>query len=183
MYETTLSRLWHVWYTNKNPGTSSTIPSGNYNCDSYNIVYLLMCDKYDPWNYIRETSNKQRFTINNHKRASETTAGVSRCQFISTNPIIRIQMWDVLFSESTSQRRQTDSFVYKRSYSNSKHIRKVSIKIYHLHLRITNFTRADNFELLRLSTTSMFDVKQWVTLFSIHNYRHYTTEKGHRSVG
>ena len=26
------------------PGTSSTIQPGNYNCDSYNIVCLLMCN-------------------------------------------------------------------------------------------------------------------------------------------
>ena len=28
-------------------GTSSTIQPGSYNCDSYNIVYLPMCDKCD----------------------------------------------------------------------------------------------------------------------------------------
>ena len=26
-------------------GTSSTMQPGNYNCDSCNIVYLLICDK------------------------------------------------------------------------------------------------------------------------------------------
>ena len=29
------------------PGKSSTIQPGNYNCDSCNIVYLLMCNKCD----------------------------------------------------------------------------------------------------------------------------------------
>ena len=34
------------------PGTSSTIQPGRNNCDSYNIVYLLTCDKCDSGNYI-----------------------------------------------------------------------------------------------------------------------------------
>ena len=48
------------------PGTSSTIQPGNYNCDSCNIVYLLMCDS---GNYIGETSIKRRFRFNNHKKS------------------------------------------------------------------------------------------------------------------
>ena len=51
------------------PGTSSTILPGNYNCDSCNIVYLLMCEKCDMGNYIGETSNKLRFRLNNHKES------------------------------------------------------------------------------------------------------------------
>ena len=51
------------------PGRSSTIQPGNHNCDSYNIVYLLMCDKCDSENYIRETSNKLRLRLNNHKKS------------------------------------------------------------------------------------------------------------------
>ena len=51
------------------PGTSSTIKSGNYNCDSCNIVYLLMCDKCDSGNYIGQTSNKLRFRLNNHEKS------------------------------------------------------------------------------------------------------------------
>ena len=47
------------------PGTSSTIQPGNYNCDSFSIVYLL-CDKCDSENYIAETSNKLQFRLNNH---------------------------------------------------------------------------------------------------------------------
>ena len=54
------------------------------------------------------------------KRASETTAGVSRLLFISTYPTIRLRIWDVLFWEATSKRQQTDSFVNKRWYINSK---------------------------------------------------------------
>ena len=53
------------------------------------------------------------------KRASETTAGVSRWLFISTNPTIRLKICNVLFWEATSRRRQTDSLVNKRSYINS----------------------------------------------------------------
>ena len=51
------------------PGTSSTIQSGNCNCDSCNNVYLLICSKYDSGNYIGETSNKRRFIFNNHKKS------------------------------------------------------------------------------------------------------------------
>ena len=50
-------------------GTNATIQPGNYNCDSYNIVYLLMCDKCDSVNYIGETSNKLQFRLNNHKKS------------------------------------------------------------------------------------------------------------------
>ena len=88
-----LSELRHDGYAKKLqiPGTSSTIEPGNYNCDSYNIVYLLMCNKCDCGNYIGETSNKQT-RLNNHKKASETTAGLSRWLFISTNPTIYLQI-------------------------------------------------------------------------------------------
>ena len=51
------------------PGTSSTILPGNYNCDSCNIVYLLMCSKCDSGNYIGETSNRLRLRVNNHKKS------------------------------------------------------------------------------------------------------------------
>ena len=50
------------------PGTSSTIHTGNYNCDSYNIIYLLMCDKCDSGNDIGETSSKLLFRLNNRKK-------------------------------------------------------------------------------------------------------------------
>ena len=50
------------------PGSSSTIQPGKYNCDSCNIVYLLMCDKFDSGNYIGETSIKLRFRLNSHKK-------------------------------------------------------------------------------------------------------------------
>ena len=51
------------------PGTSSTILPGNYNCDSCNIVYLLICSKCDSGNYIGETSNRLRLGLNNHKKS------------------------------------------------------------------------------------------------------------------
>ena len=51
------------------PGTSSTIQPGNYDCDSCNIVYLLMCSKCDSGNYIGETSNRLRLRLNNHKKS------------------------------------------------------------------------------------------------------------------
>ena len=49
------------------PGTSSIIQPGNYNCDSCDIIYLLMCSKCDSGNYIGETSNRLRFRLNNHR--------------------------------------------------------------------------------------------------------------------
>ena len=58
------------------PGTSSTILPGNYNCDSCNIVYLLMCSKCDSGNYIGETSNRLRLRLNNHKKSIRDN---SRC--------------------------------------------------------------------------------------------------------
>ena len=51
------------------PGTNSTILPGNYNCDSCNIVYLLMCNKCDSGNYIGETSSRLRLRLNNHKKS------------------------------------------------------------------------------------------------------------------
>ena len=66
-------RVFDMFHTRKKlqiPGTSSTIQPGNYNCDSCNIVYLLMCDKCDySENYIGETSNKLRLRLNNHKKS------------------------------------------------------------------------------------------------------------------
>ena len=49
------------------PGTSYAIQCGNYNCDSCDIVYLLMCSKCDSGNNIGETSNRLRLT--NHKKS------------------------------------------------------------------------------------------------------------------
>ena len=51
------------------PGTSSTIYPGNYNCDSHNILYLLMCHKCDSGKDIGETSNRLRLRLNNHKKS------------------------------------------------------------------------------------------------------------------
>ena len=42
---------------------------GNYNCDSSNIVYLLMCNKCNYGNYVGETSTKFRLRMNNHKKS------------------------------------------------------------------------------------------------------------------
>ena len=47
------------------PGTSHIYHSGNYKCDSTNIVYLLMCNN---GNYVGETSTKYRLRMNNHKK-------------------------------------------------------------------------------------------------------------------
>ena len=51
------------------PGTSHIYHQGNYNCDSTNIVYLLMCNKCNYGNYVGDTSTKFRLRINNHKKS------------------------------------------------------------------------------------------------------------------
>ena len=114
-------------------GTSSTIQPENSNCDSWNIVYLLMCDKCDSGNYIGETSNRLRSRLNNHKK-HQSTAGVSGgCSFRPTRPFLT--KFEMFYSE-----RQTDSLVNKRSYINSRHIQKLLINIYHFYRRIATFT-------------------------------------------
>ena len=82
----------------------------------------------------------------------------------------------------TSKRRQTDSFVNKRSYLNSKHIQYVHIKINYFYRRLYSFTCIHNLLLLRLSTTSKIDVNNRVTFFLIRIYRQYTTEEGFKST-
>ena len=55
--------------------TSSIIQPGNYNCDSYYIVYLLMGAKCDSGNYIGETSNKLQFRLNYKKSFGDYSRG------------------------------------------------------------------------------------------------------------
>ena len=70
------------------PGTSSTIQPENYNCDSCDIVYLLMCKKCDSGNYIGETSNRLRFRVNNHKKSirHNSRGFPGGCSFQPTRP-------------------------------------------------------------------------------------------------
>ena len=108
------------------PGTSSTIQPGNYNCDSCNIVYLLICSKCDSGYYIGETSNRLRLRLNNHKKSIRDNSrgfpvAVNFNQPDHTLKNVRC----AILKEATSKRRQTDSFMNKRSYINSKHIQKV----------------------------------------------------------
>ena len=51
------------------PGTSHIYHPGNYNCDSSNIVYILMFNKCNYGNYVGETSTKFCLRVNNHKRS------------------------------------------------------------------------------------------------------------------
>ena len=51
------------------PAPSHIFHPGNYNCDSTNIVYLLMCNKCNYGNYVGETSTTFRLTMNNHKKS------------------------------------------------------------------------------------------------------------------
>ena len=51
------------------PGTSHIYHPRNHNCDFSNIVYLLMCNKFNYGNYVGETSTKFRLRINNHTKS------------------------------------------------------------------------------------------------------------------
>ena len=52
------------------PGTSDILHPGNYNCDSSNILCLLMCcNKRNYGDYVGETSTRFRLRINNHKKS------------------------------------------------------------------------------------------------------------------
>ena len=55
----------------------------NYNCDSSNIVYLVICKKCNYGNYVDETSTKYRLRMNNHRKALETTTMVCRWLYIT----------------------------------------------------------------------------------------------------
>ena len=57
-------RLWdkHSW-------NKPYFHPGNYNCDSSNIVYVLVCNKCNYGNYVGETSAKFRLGMNNHKKS------------------------------------------------------------------------------------------------------------------
>ena len=52
----------------KIPGTKITVRPGNYNCSSYDVIYLMKCKKCDSANYIGETSTFIRLRMNNHKK-------------------------------------------------------------------------------------------------------------------
>ena len=49
------------------PGTNIMLKPGPFNCDSENVVYLLMCTRCNGGNYVGETKSKFRLRINNHK--------------------------------------------------------------------------------------------------------------------
>ena len=51
------------------PGTSHIFHLGYYNCDSSNIVYLIMCNKCNYGNYVGEISTQFRLRMNNHKKS------------------------------------------------------------------------------------------------------------------
>ena len=117
------------------PGTSSTVQPGNYNCDSCNIVYLIMCSKCDSENYIGETSNRLRFRLNNHKKSIRDNSRGFPVAVHFNQPDHSLKNLRCVIL-----RQQTDSFVNKCSYINSKHIQRVLIKIYHLYCHIATFT-------------------------------------------
>ena len=96
------------------PGRSSTIQPGNHNCDSYNIVYLLMCDKCDSENYIRETSNKLRLRLNNHKKSiRDNSRGLPVAVYFNKPDHSLRNLRCVILRGDFLKRRQTDSFVNK----------------------------------------------------------------------
>ena len=73
------------------PGTSSTIQPGNYNCDSVTLS-INSCVANVTLEIISERhQSNYDLDLIIIKRASETTAGVSRWLFMSTNPTIRLK--------------------------------------------------------------------------------------------
>ena len=149
----------------KIPGTSSTIQPVDNNCDFYSIVYLLMCDKCVSGNDIGETWNEQRFTLNNSKKSiRHNSRGV---------PVA------VLFNQPDHSLENLWCFILWGYFSTTAD-RLICSQTFNQYLSFLSpynkYHRVYNLELLRLSTTPIFDAKQWVTLFSIHIYRHYTTE-------
>ena len=56
----------------KPPGTNITLRPGKLNCDSENVVYLIMCKKCNKGNYVGETTTKFRYRMNNHKHTINT---------------------------------------------------------------------------------------------------------------
>ena len=51
------------------PGTSHICHPGIHDCDSKNIVYLLMCKRCNYGNYVGETTAIFRLGMNNHKKS------------------------------------------------------------------------------------------------------------------
>ena len=80
-YEKPRCQIWNIITTDSEiniPGTSHIFHPGNYNCDSSNIVYLIMCSKSNYGNYVGEMSTKFRIRMNNHKKAFVATTKVCR---------------------------------------------------------------------------------------------------------
>ncbi len=46
-----------------------TLKLNNYNCDSSNVIYMLICNKCNSGNYVGETETKLRLRLNNHKKS------------------------------------------------------------------------------------------------------------------
>ena len=66
------SQIYNVITTDSEiniPGTSHIYHPGNYDCDSTNIVYLLMRNKCNYGNDVGETSKKLRLGMNNHNKS------------------------------------------------------------------------------------------------------------------
>ena len=78
-------------------GANHIVHTGNYNCDSSNIVYLLMCNKCNYGNYVGETSKKIRLRMNNNKKAFETATKVCQWLYITIRRTIPSMTFCVLY--------------------------------------------------------------------------------------
>ena len=106
------------------PGTNNTIQPGYYNCDSYNIIYLLMCDKCDLGNYIGETSNKLRLRLNNHEKSRDNSRGFPvACHFNRPDHSLRNLRCVVLIGDL---KMTADRLICEQTFIHKlKHIQKV----------------------------------------------------------
>ena len=164
------------------PGTSSTILPGNYNCDSCNIVYLLMCSKCDSGNYIGETSNILWLRLNNHKKSIRDNSRVFpvsvhfnlpdhslknlRCVILrgdfktTADRLICEQTLIHKFKTHSNGVNQDLSFLSPYSY-------------FHQCCRPLTSMSNNNTEVWRRKLSDVFFIRI---------YWQYTTEEGHRSV-
>ena len=164
-------------------GTSSTIQPEYNNCDSCNIVYLLMCDKCDSENYIGETSINLRLRLNNHKESiKDNSRGFSvAVHFNQTNHSLKNLRCVILRGDfkTTADRLICEQTLIHILKAHSKGVCQdlsfLSPQSYiHQYCRPLTSTSNNNTEVIRRKLSDVF--------FHIRVYRQYTTEEGHRSV-
>ena len=126
------------------PGTSSTIQPDNYNCDSCNIVYLLMCSKCDSENNIGETSNRIGLRLNNHEKniGNQGRGFLVAVHFNLPDHSFKNLRCVILRGDFKTT---TERLICEQTFNiNSKHIQKVYVKIYQFYRRMATLTCVDD---------------------------------------